>query len=125
SLLQRDPTLGWDPTKANKGFKRTRHTSPNRTLEKDGVKLRNVLINGLKHGLTEQDTNDAGGEAVEDTIGKAVVWMPEVLKPKDPIQVLLHLHGFGTGYRELTRDKSDYAHVLRAGETRDEDLYHL
>src|SRR5215831_1343251 len=43
SLLQRDPTLGWDPTKANKGFKRTRHTSPNRTLEKDGVKLRNVL----------------------------------------------------------------------------------
>jgi hypothetical protein len=125
ALLQRAPTLGWDPTKPNKSFKRTHHTSPNRPVEKDGVKLRNVLINGLKHGLTQQDTSTDGGAAVEDTAGKAVVWMPEALKPKDPVQVLLHLHGFGSGYRELTRDKSDYAGVLKTGETRDEDLYHL
>src|SRR6185312_15128024 len=57
--------------------------------------------------------------------GKAVVWMPDILKPKKPIQVLLHLHGFGSGYRELKKGKSDYAHVLKEGETRDEDLYQL
>jgi Ca2+-transporting ATPase len=55
SLLQRDPTLGWDPTPQNKDFKRTKHTDPNRTVQKNGVSLRSVLLNGLKHGLTEKD----------------------------------------------------------------------
>jgi hypothetical protein len=125
SLLQRDPTLGWDATKANKDFKRTHHTDPNRTLKRGEVTLRNVLIQGLTHGLTDKDTSSSGGAAVEDTAGKAVVWMPEVLKPKQSVEVLLHLHGFGSGYRELTKSKSDYASILNKGETRDEDLYKL
>src|SRR5262245_23078583 len=83
TLLQRAPTLGWDPTAENKSFKRTHHTDPNRTLKRDGVALRNVLVQGLSHGLTDKDATAAGGAAVEDTAGKAVVWMPEVLKPKD------------------------------------------
>ena len=125
SLLQRDPTLGWDATPKNKDFNRTRHTDPNRVVKKGGASLRNVLISELKHGLTEKDTSRSGGVAVEDTAGKAVVWMPEVLKPKDSVEVLLHLHGFGSGYRELTKSGSDYGGVLKAGETRDENLYQL
>jgi hypothetical protein len=108
SILQRDPPLGWDATPKNKDFKRTHHTDPNRVVKKGGASLRNVPISGLKHGLTSR----SGGAAVEDTAGKAVVWMPEVFKPKNSVEVLLHLHGFGSGYREMTKSGSGYGGVL-------------
>lgn len=133
-LLQRDAKLGWDPAARHSKFKRTHHTDPNRVVEAGGVKLRNVLLQGLKHGYTEgepsaEDTvgQNARGDTVENAAGKAVVWMPETFNPADaskPVEVLLHLHGYGAGYRELASG-SDYAENLKPGQTRDEDLYRL
>jgi hypothetical protein len=127
-LLQRDPTLGWDLNDKHKDFTRTRHTNPNRTVKQRGMELRNVLLQGLKHGFkgTESGASKkSAGDAVENAAGKAVVWMPSVFKPKDATEVLLHMHGFGSGYRELATGKTDYAEILQAGQTRDEDLYQL
>jgi hypothetical protein len=107
---------------------RTRHTNPNRTVKQRGVELRNVLLQGLKHGFTGTESGAAkksAGDSVEDAAGKAVVWMPAVFKPKDATEVLLHLHGFGSGYREMATGKTDYSKILKAGQTRDEDLYQL
>jgi hypothetical protein len=127
-LLQRDPTQGWDLNDEHKKFTRTHHKNPNRTVKQRGMELRNVLLQGLKHGFTGTETGAAkgsAGDSVEDAAGKAVVWMPSAFKPKDATEVLLHLHGFGSGYRELEKGKTDYAHVLDSGQTRDEDLYQL
>ena len=33
------------------------------------------------------------------------MWLPETFKPNatdKPVEVLLHMHGYGAGYRELT-----------------------
>lgn len=128
-LLQRDASLGWDLNKPHKDFARTHHTDPNRTVKKGSVTLRNVLLQGLKHGFQGKETADkvvaAAGESVEDAAGKAVVWMLNAIKPKESIEVLLHLHGFGSGYRELAESKTDYGGVLEKNQTRDEDLYQL
>jgi hypothetical protein len=128
-LLQRDPKLGWDPSRRHRTFARTHHTDPNRVVEKGGVKLRNVLLQGLTHGYNDSgaDDSDARGDTVEDAAGKAVVWLPETFKPNGtdkPVEVLLHMHGYGAGYRELASG-SDYADNLKPGQTRDEDLYKL
>ncbi len=133
-LLQRTATLGWDPAPGNRTFPRTHHTNANRVVPQGSVKLRNVLLQGLKHGFTdgEPDSSDdkgqsATGSTVETAAGKAVVWLPETFKPNatdKPVEVLLHLHGYGAGYREL-KSGSDYAGTLKPGQTRDEDLYKL
>src|SRR5689334_23087917 len=68
-LLQRDPTPGWDLNKKHTKFKRTRHTDPNRIVKKGKVELRNVLLQGLKHGFQGAETRKAvgsAGDAVED-----------------------------------------------------------
>jgi hypothetical protein len=36
----------------------------------------------------------------ETAAKRAIVLVPDTLNPKDPIEVLLHLHGFGIGYRQ-------------------------
>ena len=58
--------------------------------------------------------------------------IPNTVSPAAPdndknvrVDVLLHLHGFGAGYRELKPGESDYAGVLKPGELRDVDLYQM
>ena len=50
--------------------------------------------------------------------------VPEKEK-KVPVDVLLHLHGHGVGYRELEPGKSESLKVLKAGQLRDVELYQM
>ena len=84
------------------------HKEPDGTVNKNDISLRKAFING-KHGRTEKDTSSSASAAAEDTAGKAVVWMPEVVKAKALIGVLLHLHDFGVGKREQTKSSGDHA----------------
>jgi hypothetical protein len=87
-----------------------------------------VPVEGLGHGLKKGDK----GPAYESPGGKAVALIPNTVSPisagkKDnvPVDVLLHLHGYGVGYRELEPGKQDYAKVLQAGQLRDVELYQM
>ncbi len=65
----------------------------------------------------------------KDKKGWAVALAPNIGAPaassdKDvPVDVLLHLHGFGAGYRQLKKGEQDFAGVLQPGQLRDVDLY--
>ena len=87
-----------------------------------------VPVQGLSHGLQK----GAKGPAFESPGGKAVALIPNIVNPtapdkekKVPVDVLLHLHGYGVGYRELESGKRDYAKVLKAGQLRDVELYQM
>jgi hypothetical protein len=92
-----------------------------------------VPIEGLGHGLQKGDK----GPAIESSEKRAIALIPNTVTPKAarpdaniPVDVLIHLHGFGVGYREL-RPKSakdpgtDYGGVLKPGELRDVALYQM
>jgi hypothetical protein len=58
----------------------------------------------------------------------AVVLIPNVNVPTIsdvPVDVLLHFHGYGAGYRMLKSGETDYAGVLKPGQLRDVDLYEM
>lgn len=87
-----------------------------------------VPVEGLSLGLKSGDK----GPAFETAGGRAVVLIPNTVKPsatgKDdpvPVDVLLHFHGFGIGYRELRPGQQDFAKVLKPGEIRDVALYQM
>ncbi len=67
--------------------------------------IRRILISGLKHGRQSNPETHAGysGVTSESAGGKAVVLIPDDFAETDdtPTTVLLHLHGFGSGYRQL------------------------
>src|SRR5215831_955104 len=69
-------------------------------------KIRRIPLEGLKQGLQD----DAMIEALssESARGRAIVLVPEALDPKQPVEVLIHLHGYTekasrpfAGWREL------------------------
>jgi hypothetical protein len=63
-----------------------------------------------------------------DKTAWAVALLPNVHLPADEnaaVDVLLHFHGFGAGYRMLKPDESDFAGVLKPGQLRDVDLYEM
>jgi len=86
-----------------------------------------VPVQGLSHGLQKGDK----GPAYESSEGQAVALIPNIVTPKTTdkdnvaVDVLLHLHGFGVGYRELKPGKLDYAKVLQPGQLRDVELYQM
>jgi Domain of unknown function (DUF4157) len=58
----------------------------------------------------------------------AVVLIPNVNVPTIsdvPVDVLLHFHGYGAGYRMLKEGETDYAGALKPGQLRDVDLYEM
>jgi hypothetical protein len=64
--------------------------------------------------------------------GQAIALIPNAVNSSAPagnknmpVDVLLHLHGFGAGYRELKSGEHDYAGVLQAGQLRDVELYKM
>jgi hypothetical protein len=67
--------------------------------------IRRILISGLKHGRQSNAETHSGysGSTTESAGGKAVVLIPDDFDETDerPTTVLLHLHGFGSGYRQL------------------------
>ena len=87
-----------------------------------------VPVEGLSHGLKSADA----GAGQESAKGRAVVLIPNTVKAvaagKDKnvaVDVLLHFHGRGIGYRQLQHDKKDYGEVLAEGEVRDVGLYQM
>jgi hypothetical protein len=87
-----------------------------------------VPVEGLSRGFQKVDK----GPAFESPGGKAVALIPNIVNPtapdkekKVPVDVLLHLHGHGVGYRELEPGKSDSPGVLKAGQLRDVELYQM
>jgi len=87
-----------------------------------------IPLEDLSHGFQGTDK----GPAFESPKGKAVALIPNTVKPTAaetrndvPVDVLLHFHGFGVGYRELESGKLDYAKVLQPGQVRDVELYQM
>jgi hypothetical protein len=87
-----------------------------------------VPIEDLSHGFQGPEK----GAGVESPKAKAVALIPNIVKlaaPEKgktaPVDVLLHLHGYGIGYRELDPKKQDYAKVLQPGQLRDVALYQM
>jgi hypothetical protein len=87
-----------------------------------------VLVQGLRHGFPGADK----GPALESPDARAVVLIPNTVKPAAPdkdnnvsVDVLLHLHGYGVGYRQLRPGEHDYPKVLKEGQVRDVELYEM
>lgn len=87
-----------------------------------------VPVQGLSQGPQKGDK----GTAFESSEGRAIALIPNTVNPAAPdkdknvaVDVLLHLHGYGVGYRELKPGKQDYAGVLKPGELRDVALYEM
>jgi hypothetical protein len=87
-----------------------------------------VPVQGLSHGLQKGDK----GPAFESPGDRAVALIPNTVNPtapekekKVPVDVLLHFHGHGVGYRELEPGKSERLKVLQAGQLRDVELYQM
>lgn len=80
-------------------------------------------MDGLSHGLQ----TGSKGPAFESSEKRAIVLIPNIVKlaGPGPVDALLHLHGFGTGYRELKPGKHDHAGILQPGQLRDVDLYQM
>jgi len=89
-----------------------------------------VPIEGLTEGLQKgvQDT------AIESSEKRAIALIPNTGAPapaksdaKTPISidVLLHFHGHGIGYRELQTGQKDSGKILQPGEVRDVALYQM
>jgi hypothetical protein len=104
--IQRDKT-GW--TDASKGSAQT--SQPDVKAPKDTSwnvgetsigSIKRIPIEGLTHGNQSKSENlSRRGSTPESAIGKAIVLVPNDFDPKKPTTVLLHLHGFGAGYRQL------------------------
>jgi hypothetical protein len=100
------PTGGWN--------------AANQTI--DGVER--IPLEGLKAGLQASDKRSPG-EIADETPklrqteeaenGKAIVLVPAGLKPGQPIEILLHLHGHNVGYRQRSKKSED----MEAGSVRD------
>ncbi len=87
-----------------------------------------IPLDGLTVGYQGTDK----GPTYESPKGRAIVLIPNTVKPaaagKDqpvPVDVLLHFHGYGAGYRQLQPGKRDYPGVLAEGQTRDVELYQM
>ena len=85
-----------------------------------------VPVEDLTHGLK------TGGGRKSAPKGRAIALIPNTVGPSAPnkdesvsVDVLIHLHGYGAGYRELATGEQDYAQVLQPGELRDVALYEM
>ncbi|HKG24464.1 MAG TPA: M15 family metallopeptidase [Thermomicrobiales bacterium] len=105
SSVQRDDP---DPQPAQTGWtgKDVKSTSENAKPRLIG-KVWRIPIEGLKGVGNQAEALDAKDfltktKTKEEADGRAIVLIPEGLRKKDEIEVLLHLHGHGLGYREFT-----------------------
>jgi hypothetical protein len=87
-----------------------------------------IPLDGLTHGYQGGDK----GPTYESPKGRAIVLIPNTVKPpaseKDQpvtVDVLLHFHGYGVGYRQLRPGQHDYPKVLAEDQTRDVELYQM
>jgi hypothetical protein len=104
STIQRDDP---DPPPAQTGWTGSgvKPTSENAKPRLIG-KVWRIPIEGLKGVGNQAEALDAkdfltGTQTEEEADGRAIVLIPEGLNKKGEIEVLLHLHGHGLGYREF------------------------
>jgi hypothetical protein len=114
TAVQRDdPKPGWSGVA---------DTSPNKTT-KDIGGIRRIPIEGLTQG-NQDAAPDPEGSTSEAANGRAIVLIPVALldpaKPPASVELLLHLHGWGIGWR--TRSKAGPEKGMGAGTVRDEAL---
>lgn len=115
SLVQRDtkpdPTkagaIGWSDASKQRAqtsqpdVKPLKDTSWNAGERQIGS-IKRIAIEGLTQGNQAKAENlRRRGFTPESAIGRAIVLVPNDFEPKNPTTVLLHLHGFGSGYRQL------------------------
>ena len=71
-----------------------------------------IPLEGLKEGLQAGTARSAAEKADESPSlrstqesenGKAIAIVPTALKPDQPVEILLHLHGHNVGYRERSK----------------------
>jgi hypothetical protein len=119
------PDLGWSDASA-KGLKGL-NKGPT-TVDASGK-----ILTGKIESVTSEGVWRVPVEGLrKDKKGRAIALIPNTVNPTAPdkdssvrVDVLLHLHGWGAGYRELKSGESDYAGVLKPGELRDVDLYQM
>jgi len=88
-LVQRDPdTTGWTGKDVD-----TRGPGWNaKAREVGATKIERIPVEGIKLG--NQDDGESS-KTTESAKGRAIVLLPVGLKPNLPVDVMLHLHGFG------------------------------
>jgi hypothetical protein len=98
-----------------------------------------IPIEGLTHGFQRDDeVLDEKQITDESAKGKAVALIPNMVRQmvwdqskkaaaedKVPVDVLLHFHGHGVGYRQLMPGQHDLPGVLTDKQLRDVDLYQM
>ena len=148
ALVQRDkdPKVGWsDAATKDAKTNQTGVTAPSGGWNEGETlvgNIRRIPIEGLKVGSTlgdegeeaaiepgKKDPADASGKTIirpqvreltkESSIGKAIVLIPKSLDLTKNVQVLLHLHGWGVGYRQRTRTKEK---GMETGTVRDVEI---
>ena len=113
------PDPGWSdaPEKGLKGFNEVVTTVDEKGTIRTG-KVESATSKGVwrapVEGLSRGFQKDNKGPAFESPGGKAVALIPNTVNPTAPdkennvpVDVLLHLHGYGVGYRELEPGKSE------------------
>jgi hypothetical protein len=77
--------------------------------------VRRIPLEGIPGGNTLKDKQPAAAEAADN---RAIALVPAGLDPSQPVDVLLHLHGWNVGYRQRKTKGSD-DETLRVGSVRD------
>jgi hypothetical protein len=98
-----------------------------------GKGVTRIPVAGLKVGNQRKDTSggNSGEDAsakdtFEDSVGEAIVLIPNTVEVSNgEVDVLLHFHGMGAGYRQLRPGHHDYGETLKQDEVRDVALYQM
>ena len=124
-------TLGWSDAPAKSPNSTDTTVDENGSIQTGKAATKGVWrvpVQDLRHGLQDSDK----APVHESSKGRAVALIPNTVKSAAPdkdknvsVDVLLHLHGFGVGYRQLKPDKHDFGKVLQEGQLRDVDLYQM
>jgi hypothetical protein len=67
-------------------------------------KTERIPLEGLSGGLAEDDKRKSSSEGAAH---KAIAIVPDAVEWSNPVEVLLHFHGFGSGYRESTEKNQE------------------
>ena len=128
SVIARQPAGGWsDATGTNKEVTTVDDQGKIQPGKLTTAGVWRVPIEGLTHGFQDKSM----GTAIEAAGKRAIALIPNTVKPpagtdkEVPIDVLVHMHGHGIGYRELKSGNFDYGATLKPGEVRDVALYQM
>ena len=67
-------------------------------------KTERIPLEGLSGGLADDDKHKSSSEGAAH---KAIAIVPDAVDWSKPVEVLLHFHGFGSGYRESTEKNQE------------------